>query len=116
MKKNVPKRHHYIPQYYLKGFSIPETEKVWVYHKNDKQKDSHDTNVMNLGVEKYFYKLNLYEGDDDTKVLEEYFANEIEGPANPILSKIAERKRINSLEKDVLSFYIYYNGKTGSCC
>lgn len=107
MKKNIPRRHHYIPQYYLKGFSVPENEKIWVYDKENKQKKPFNTNVKNAAVEKDFYKLNMYEGDDDTKSLEQYFANEIEGPTNPILNKIREGKKIDRLEKYMLAYYMY---------
>nr|WKN39241.1 DUF4238 domain-containing protein [Tunicatimonas sp. TK19036] len=107
MKKNTPRKHHFIPQYYLKGFSIPNSEKVWVYDKEDKQKEPFSPNIEKIATERDFYKLNLYEGDEDTRVLEDYFANKIEGPANLILDKILKKERIDILDKDIMSFYIY---------
>lgn len=106
MKGNIPRRHHYIPRYYLKGFSNPSSDLVWTYDKFN-EKASFSTNPINIAVEKDFYKLNLYEGKKDTIALEQYFAEEVETPVNIILDKISEKRRINLEEKFKLSFYIY---------
>ncbi len=107
MKKNTPRRHHYIPQHYLKGFSSPDLELIWVYDKRDKQKAPFQTTPVNIAVEKDYYKLNLYEGDEDTSAVEQHFANKIEGPANAILDKIRMRDKIDAKEKYIMTFYLY---------
>ncbi|MEK6476008.1 DUF4238 domain-containing protein [Catalinimonas sp. 4WD22] len=102
----IPRRHHYVPRYYLKGFSNPNSNLVWTYSKRSK-KAPFSTNPINVAVERDFYKLNLYEGENDVSALEKYFAEEVETPVNITLDKISEKKKINTEEKKDLSFYIY---------
>lgn len=64
------KRHHYLPQFLLSGFSHRSTGKdsyCWVYRKG---RDCHESNLKNVGVEGYFY------GKSDTTELDQRITNE----------------------------------------
>lgn len=101
MGNNISRRHHYIPQKYLKGFytSVP---KIWVYDKQ-KQQGGFQSNANNIGVERNFYKIS----DDDLTSLEGFLSHKIEGPANPIVDKILKQEKINGDEKSILANYAY---------
>lgn len=63
-------RQHYIPRFLQSGFSVERTKKnyfTWVYRLN---KDPFNTNIVNNGVESYFYsdKLNTAVDDAITEV------------------------------------------------
>jgi hypothetical protein len=86
---------HYLPQYYLKGFvESPDSEFVYRYEKG---RDGFlRTSIKNVAHETKFY----------SKELESYLANEIEDPANSVLSKLREFQTISLSDKRLLARYI----------
>jgi hypothetical protein len=85
---------HYIPRYYLKGFSQNEGKTIYVYDKIERR--CFATQVKSIANETDFYSPEV----------EEYLANVIEPPANDVLKKIRERAPISANDKQVLSAYI----------
>lgn len=49
----VVKKQHYVPQFYLRGFSEMNNDKVDIYRKKDKK--FINTNVRSICYQKYFY-------------------------------------------------------------
>lgn len=85
---------HYIPQYYLNGFSSPKDENIWVYEKgNSKVFCSKSKSIANEN--------NYY-----TSEVEKYLANQIESPANAVINKIRERQSISQDDKRKLAIYM----------
>jgi hypothetical protein len=84
---------HYIPQYYLKGFTGND-DLIWVYEKGNQRKFV--TRVKNIAHENDFY----------SREIEQYLANEVEAPANQVLSKIRSREPLLSSDKLALSTYM----------
>lgn len=84
---------HYVPQYYLKGFST-EGDKLWVYDKLDGLKFR--TQTGNIANENRFYSPEV----------EQYLANIIEEPANSVLKKIRAKIRITEGDKKLLAEYM----------
>jgi hypothetical protein len=86
---------HYIPKYYLRGFCDPLTpDTISRYEKGD-------TNVITTGLNNVAQETGFY-----SKEIEDFLSIQIEGPANPVLDKIRERKQITTEEKFILSIYI----------
>jgi len=86
---------HCIPQYYLSGFSDPfAPSKIWVYEKGSKR--IFQSNIKNIANEKNRWPQHI----------EEYLANKIETPANPVLGKIRNRQPISQSDKEILSAYM----------
>jgi len=53
-----PKRHHWIPQFYLKWFATPETAgakrpQVYIYHRVSGEPEV--VSIQNIAVKKYLY-------------------------------------------------------------
>lgn len=86
--------HHYIPQYYLKGFASPGGDMIWVYEKGGSLK-------FPANIKKIAQKTNYYSTE-----VERYLANEIEGPANSVIKKIRDRKQLTQSEKEKLAIYM----------
>lgn len=86
--------HHYIPQYYLKGFASPDGDMIWVYEKGGSLK-------FPANIKKIAQKTNYYSTE-----VERYLANEIEGPANSVIKKIRDRKQLTQSEKEKLAIYM----------
>ncbi len=85
---------HYIPKYYLQGFTSPKDGMIWVYEKNGDLK--FQSQVVNVANENNYYEPEV----------EKYLANQIEGPANAVIKKIRERKSINKSDKEKLAIYM----------
>ncbi len=92
-KEKVKMRDHYTPQYYLKGF-VDSEEKIWVYEMG--KIAPFRTVVKNVGQETGFYSPQI----------ETFLADQIEGPANPIIEKVRNRQAISIQEKACLTDYI----------
>lgn len=87
-------RTHYVPQYYLRGFSPDFGRTIWVYDKQELSK-------FQTQVKSTANICGLY-----TPELEKYLSKEIEGPANLVLKKIRNREPLTPIEKITLSRYI----------
>jgi len=86
---------HYIPQYYLEGFCESSTPRIITrYEKGSPNKLT--TQISSVAQESGFY----------SDAVEKFLAEEIEGPANPVLNKIRQRNSISITDKYVLSAYM----------
>jgi len=86
--------YHYVPQYYLKGFSESNGDLLWVYEKGAGHK--FNTHIKNIGNIAKFYSPEV----------EQYLANTIEGPANNILDVIRNRHKISEDDKKIFGEYM----------
>ncbi|MCX5846462.1 MAG: DUF4238 domain-containing protein [Deltaproteobacteria bacterium] len=86
--------HHYLPQYYLKGFTESEDNMLWAYEKGTGTK--FNTQIKGLANITNFYSEDI----------EQYLANDIEGPANTVLDKIRSRHQINDDDKYIFAEYM----------
>lgn len=85
---------HYVPQYYLKGFSQNNGKNIWAYDKFEGTKFS--TQVKSIGNKTKFY----------SDEVEQYLANTIENPANEVLKKIRNHEEITNDEKETIAEYM----------
>ena len=86
--------NHYVPRYYLRGFSPNFGNQVWAYDRDARRKFY--SHVVNVGQENSLYS-------DD---LEAMLTQDIEGPANNILDKIRDKEELTSNDKVLLSVYL----------
>lgn len=96
---NQPKRHHYIPQFFLKNFSENE-ENLWVFDRVKKEYRNQGT--KKIASENKFYTY-ISKGKEEN--LEGVFS-QIEGLAKPIIDKIANKEKITPQEKADLSMFL----------
>jgi hypothetical protein len=101
----MSKSHHYVPQYYLKGFSTSnDSSKIWAFERHTKKRFC--TSVANIAHENYFYAFRNENGVNDTDSVEQFLANRIEGPANLVINKLRRHETINREEKQQLALYV----------
>ncbi|MFH1673684.1 MAG: DUF4238 domain-containing protein [Pseudomonadota bacterium] len=96
----LPKRHHYIPQFYLNGFC--QNNKLWVYDRY--QNDFRRQTPKNTTLQKHYYSFESKEEKRDTEI--EKVLSQIEGFSKPIITKINKREKIDQAEKETLSLFI----------
>jgi hypothetical protein len=86
---------HFIPRYYLKGFTEPNTPLfIWVYEKGSNK--HYRANIENIAQETDMYSSQT----------EEYLAQQIEEPAKIALEKLRNRELITINEKGYLANYM----------
>lgn len=84
---------HYVPRYYLKGFSR-DGKRIWAFDKDERR--AFPTQIKSIANETGLYPPEL----------ESLLANEVEGPANEVLKAIRRGERITQSDKSVLSAYM----------
>ena len=77
-----PKRQHWVPRFYLKGFATPQTKdsdhpQVWVFSKRQGDKDAFRTSIENVASEFFLYSPLGENGERDFSVEEKL--SELEG-------------------------------------
>ncbi|MBM4037391.1 MAG: DUF4238 domain-containing protein [Planctomycetes bacterium] len=85
---------HYLPRYYLRGFTLEPGGQIWAYDKARLRKFR--TAVKNVAMETGFY----------SREVEQLLANSVENPANQVLDKIRRFASLTSGDKDLLAPYI----------
>ena len=86
--------HHYLPKYYLKGFTETVDNMLWAYEKGTGNK--FNTQIKSLANITKFY----------SQETEQYLASHIEDPANAVLDKIRSGHLINDNDKNVFAEYM----------
>ena len=66
----TPKRQHWVPQFYLRQFIVPDAnpklEQVWIFHR--KSGDPKLTGIKNIALEKHLYSPKLADGSRDPRL------------------------------------------------
>jgi len=101
--------HHYVPQFYLKYFSIASKPGlVWVYRRDNNQ--PRETNVNRISAVHGFYQVTLVGSGERSEQIEKMFSK-IEGDAKPVFDRLIQEKgRISVSEHDysILSVYMAF--------
>src|SRR5258706_16309220 len=85
-----PKRHHFLPEFYLKGFT--RDGYLWLY---DRERDAfRQQTPSNTGVIGHFYTFTNTAGECDSTL--EGVLSTVEGLAKPIIEKLRTRKALTA--------------------
>lgn len=96
----TPKRHHYLPKFYLEGFC--RNNLLWVFDRDSKE--FRQQTPVNTALQKYYYS---FENDDGEKTADiEDLLSLVEGHTKPIIDKVNDEKLISDTEKETLSIFI----------
>lgn len=111
---NPKRRHHVLPQLYLKGFTIPGDEPhLWVYKSGQPfhpgcgrtTDNPFKQSVRLAGAERDFYADPIPGGGTDFDTFENILES-LEKPANPIFNKLRTFNDIDEQEKLIFAKYI----------
>ena len=98
---NVARRHHYVSQFYLKGFSDSD-ERIHVIDVNDRR--HFKTGSSNIAVQTDFNRINI-EGHDRNEI--ERFLSGIEGKAAKVLKDIAQNESLPQNVDDMVILSVF---------
>jgi hypothetical protein len=97
LEKTNTMGHHWVPQHYLKGFAVEGTaDRLWQFDKRAKSFSAAPIPAIQVAQQKRY----------NEQAVENALTNEVENPANPILDKLREGRKITSAEKRVFSQYL----------
>ena len=94
------RRHHFLPQFYLRGFC--RNNNFWIFdrHKSEYRMQS----PINTAIETDYYSFRNNDGSLDPSL--ESFLSKIEGSASPIIKKIERQEILNDNDKEKLATFI----------
>ncbi|MCX6148670.1 MAG: DUF4238 domain-containing protein [Candidatus Kapabacteria bacterium] len=102
----MKKRHHFIPQFYLGGFTDQNNPNhIYRYTKNRSKLIS--LSIKDACVQSHYYAFTMIDGKKDSEKVENYFQI-IEFETSKILKKIAIRIELNFEERTILSHFIAF--------
>ncbi len=99
-KNNFPRKNHYVPQFYLRGFS-QDQENTFRFNKNSNTMEYLPISVV--GMQKNLYTFKKKDGTKGT--LEKLFS-EMEGLAAIAIRKLQNREILTDQQKTDLSYFI----------
>jgi hypothetical protein len=98
------KRHHYIPQFYLRGFIDPANEPyLWVYEKRSPAIKS--VSARDAGLEKGYHSFTNSKGQRDTESIENIFQR-IEDSTARVFEGIKNREPLSEEERHTLATFL----------
>lgn len=99
---NIPKRHHYLPKFYLERFCREEL--LWVY---DREKNEYRQQApINTALESQFYTAVGPDGKEHVEI--EKFFSFIEGETKPIIEKIDQGGEISLKDKEMIATFVSF--------
>ena len=88
----ISKKHHFVPQFYLKNFAIANSEdKIHLYRRKG---DIVIAGISDVAAENNLYTFKLRGTDQKTDIVEKMFG-EVETLAAPIIRKVIEEQNLN---------------------
>jgi hypothetical protein len=94
-----PKKHHYLPEFYLKRFS--RDGKIWVYDRE--RDDLSERRPQTVGIRKHFYRPEHLELEQEHQP--ETLLSKLESRAAPLIDKVDRGGRITMKDRyDVVNF------------
>jgi hypothetical protein len=95
-----PKRHHYLPEFYLKGFC--RDGMLWLF---DRPRDQfREQTPENTGVKKLYYAFEDQAGTRHTEI--EAFLSRVEGDAKSCIDRLRARHDLSPEERRKLSVFL----------
>lgn len=104
IKYKLPVKHHYVPQFYLRGFSR-DGNRLYVFDKKAKEEK---TKYRYQTIKKIAYENNLYTYTTKSRkkeTLEDFFSK-IEGKANQVIIKLSQKKDIKPRQRGYLALFV----------
>jgi hypothetical protein len=118
MTQKIAKKHHYIPQFYLKGFASKSVQKknknlyfIWIYDKSENK--WHEAETKSAFVVRDLYTLKESFASENERIgkvdkLERLLAEGLEKEFSELLNKIIENPHIPHKSSEDYSILIHY--------
>ncbi|MDO8140428.1 MAG: DUF4238 domain-containing protein [Candidatus Brocadiales bacterium] len=105
VREEIKKKHHYLPSFYLKGFTKLDSNCLWVYEKDSL--NVRPSSPENEGCQRFYHTFVTHEGNRDTNSIEDYFGK-IETKTGLILADIHRRQKLTEQDRKELALFISF--------
>lgn len=95
-------RHHFIPEFYQRGFITDGTGLIWVYQKGTKPKQQ---SVRKTGMELNFYAFTNKDLSLETQAVEKELAK-LDSDGARVIRALEEGRELTGQEREVLSRFV----------
>ena len=99
---NTSKRHHYLPRFYLEGFS--NTNILYVYDRKDDQ--YRKQTPLNTAIQKHYYTIDQKDGKKNIEI--EKMLSQLEGNTKKVINNIMLRRTLSNTDKTIMSLFISF--------
>jgi hypothetical protein len=99
----TPIRHHYLPQFYLAGFT--EAGGFWVFDRT--KKEIRWQTPINTALQSHYYAVQDKDGHWNSQIETELLSR-VDSDAKPVIAKLDAGELIDTREKEALSIFIGY--------
>jgi len=96
-------RHHYVPRFYLEGFTAGDPSMLWVYDKDTGRRWKAST--RDAGLETHYHSITRDDGTRDSETIESAFA-EFESDSAPALRAIRAGELLSGDDRAQLAAFI----------
>ena len=96
---STPKRHHYLPQFYLTNFC--QNGSLWVFDRE--RSEYRQQTPKNTALKQHYYTVESSDGEKNTQI--EGLLSLIEGRAKGVLEKLTSRLEITIEEKEEFALF-----------
>lgn len=103
--EQIKKRHHYLPRFYLEGFTKLDSNRLWVYEKGIRE--IRPSTPEAEGYRKFYHAFVTDEGNRDTNTIEDYF-EKIETKNGILFAKIHKREKLTEQDRKDLAIFISF--------
>lgn len=100
-----PKRHHYLPQHYLRGFADPDKPtQVWILSSNEREPIWRRRSTRSIGYVDNFYSMTDKLGNQNNYI--EKDLSILDGRAAPVLKKVLRRENLDQDEQFFFAVFV----------
>lgn len=97
-------RHHYVPRFYLNGFTTGDPPMLWIYDKEASGK-RRQAGTGDAALEKHYYSIIRDDGTRDSTTIEDAFA-EFEDDSAPVLRAIRAGEQLSAADRTRLASFM----------
>jgi len=104
---SIPKKHHYVPQFYLKGFEYPakgKVEKIIVYNKHNTTCSSIVSTIKDAGCQRDYHTIDCEDKTDRASV--EEMLSDVENFHSNLVKDVIKKQSYSEQEKVELAFFV----------
>jgi hypothetical protein len=105
VKEEIKKKHHYLPRFYLEGFTEFDSNRLWVYEKAGLEVRPSSPEAE--GCQKFYHAFVTDEGNRDTNTIEDYF-QKIETKTGILFTKIHQREKLTEQDRKELALFVSF--------
>jgi hypothetical protein len=99
---NKPKRHHYLPQFYLNFYC--RGGGLWLFDRE--RREYRQQTPKNTALKQHYYSTEATDGEKDTRI--EELLSIVEGHAKIVIDKLVAREAITHNEKEELAIFVAF--------